>query len=66
MSPNKMKQLSVVPTAWIADQMEETGHHGNKKWMRLPLTTNALMPRWFQANQLDPSQAMAKQSTLTH
>ena len=28
-----MKQLSVVPTAWIADQMEEeeNGHHGNQK-----------------------------------
>ena len=28
-----MKQLSVVPTAWIADQMEEeeeNGHHGNQ------------------------------------
>ena len=25
----RMKQLSVVPTAWIADQME-TGHHGNQ------------------------------------
>ena len=28
MSPNKDKMVSVVPTAWIADQME-TGHHGN-------------------------------------
>ena len=28
MSPNKDEQLSVVPTARIADQME-TIHHGN-------------------------------------
>ena len=28
MSPNKDKMVSVVPTAWIADQME-TGHHDN-------------------------------------
>ena len=26
MSPNKDKMVSVVPTVWIADQME-TGHH---------------------------------------
>ena len=26
MSPNKDEMLSVVPTAWIADQME-TDHH---------------------------------------
>ena len=42
----RMKQLSVVPTAWIADQMEEEEMvtTGNQKWMRFPLTTNAL---WY-------------------
>ena len=31
----RMKQLSVVPTDGIAGRKkeEETGHHGNKKWM---------------------------------
>ena len=41
----RTKQLSVVPTDRIAGRMEEeeeTGRHGNQKWMRFPLTTDVL------------------------
>ena len=42
-----MKQLSVVPTAWIADQMEETGHHGNQNDVD-PIPTKSL---WYVVNR---------------